>query len=84
MRLWAIVRKRECPYRPSKKYSANDWRRENPTLAPQRSFAILNEIDELWDRLSHAYAVVRKEVPAEMIDEEMKHLHAKLSEQRQS
>jgi hypothetical protein len=45
---------------------------------------LANEIDELWDRLSHAYAVVRKEVPAEMIDEEMKHLHAKLSEQRQS
>ena len=25
------------------------------------------EIDELWDRLSHAYALVRRESPAEMI-----------------
>jgi hypothetical protein len=30
-----------------------------------------HEIDDLWDRLSHAYALVRRETPAEMIQEEM-------------
>ena len=30
------------------------------------------EIDALWDRLSHAYALVRRESPAEMIQEEMR------------
>ena len=29
------------------------------------------EIDDLWDRLSRAYALVRRESPAEMIQEEM-------------
>jgi hypothetical protein len=28
------------------------------------------EIDALWDRLSHAYALVRRESPTEMIQEE--------------
>jgi hypothetical protein len=30
-----------------------------------------NEIDDLWDRLSRAYALVRAESPAEMMHEEM-------------
>jgi hypothetical protein len=30
-----------------------------------------HEIVDLWDRLSHAYALVRRESPAEMIQEEM-------------
>jgi hypothetical protein len=34
------------------------------------------EIDDLWDRLSRAYALVRKESPAEMVQEEMKEIHA--------
>ena len=29
------------------------------------------EIDDLWDRLSRAYALVRQESPAEMIQDEM-------------
>jgi hypothetical protein len=37
-----------------------------------------HEIDDLWDRLSRAYALVRNESPAEMIQEEMKELHAML------
>jgi hypothetical protein len=41
------------------------------------------EIDELWDRLSHAYALVRRESPAEMIQEEMEALRAMLDERRQ-
>ena len=32
------------------------------------------EMDELWDRLSRAYALVRRESPAEMIQEEMEAL----------
>ena len=42
------------------------------------------EIDELWDRLSHAYALVRRESPAEMIQEEMEALRAMLEERRSS
>jgi hypothetical protein len=41
------------------------------------------EIDDLWDRLSHAYALVRRESPAEMIQEEMQALRAMLEERRQ-
>jgi hypothetical protein len=42
------------------------------------------EIDDLWDRLSHAYALVRRESPAEMIQEEMEALRAKLEERQRS
>ncbi len=42
------------------------------------------EIDDLWDRLSHAYALVRRESPAEMIQEEMEALRAMLDERRSS
>jgi hypothetical protein len=38
------------------------------------------EIDDLWDRLSHAYALVRRESPAEMLNEEMEALRAMLEE----
>ena len=34
------------------------------------------EIDDLWDRLSRAYALVRQESPAEMIQDEMEQLRA--------
>ena len=40
------------------------------------------EIDALWDRLSHAYALVRRESPAEMIQEEMEALRAMLEERQ--
>jgi hypothetical protein len=40
------------------------------------------EIDDLWDRLSHAYALVRRESPAEMIQEEMELLRAMLEERQ--
>jgi hypothetical protein len=40
------------------------------------------EIDALWDRLSHAYALIRRESPAEMIQEEMEALRAMLDERR--
>jgi len=42
------------------------------------------EIDELWDRLSHAYALVHCESRAEMIQEEMEALRAMLEERRSS
>ena len=37
-----------------------------------------------WDQLSHAYALVRRESPAEMIQEEMEALQAKLEERQRS
>ena len=43
-----------------------------------------HDIDDLWDRLSHAYALVRRESPAEMIQEEMEALRAMLEERRSS
>ena len=43
-----------------------------------------HEIDDLWDRLSRAYALVRQESPAEMIQEEMEALRAMLDERRSS
>jgi rubrerythrin len=43
-----------------------------------------HEIDDLWDRLSRAYALVRNESPAEMMQEEMKELHAMLEGRRTS
>ena len=43
-----------------------------------------HEIDDLWDRLSRAYALVRRESPAEMIQEEMEQLRAMLDERRDS
>jgi hypothetical protein len=43
-----------------------------------------HEIDDLWDRLSRAYALVRSESPAEMMQEEMKELHAMLEGRRNS
>ncbi len=39
-----------------------------------------HEIDDLWDRLSRAYALVRHESPAELIQEEMEQVHAMLDE----
>ena len=43
-----------------------------------------HEIDDLWDRLSRAYALVRREFPGEMIREEMEALRAMLEERRRS
>ena len=40
------------------------------------------EIDDLWDQLSRAYALVRRESPSEMIQEEMEALRAMLEERR--
>ena len=40
------------------------------------------KIDALWDRLSHAYALVRREPPAETIHEEMEALRALLDERQ--
>ena len=42
------------------------------------------EIDDLWDRLSRAYALVRQESPAEMIQDEKEALRAMLDERRSS
>jgi hypothetical protein len=39
-----------------------------------------HEIDDLWDRVSRAYALVRHESPAEMIQEEMEQLRGMLDE----
>ena len=41
------------------------------------------EIDDLWDRLSRAYALVRQEAPAEMIQDEIEQLRAMLDERQQ-
>ena len=41
------------------------------------------EIDDLWDRLSRAYALVRQELPAEMIQDEIEQLRAMLDERQQ-
>ena len=38
------------------------------------------EIDALWDRLSHAYALVRRESPTEMIQKETEALRAPTSD----
>ena len=70
----------QCPYRPSKRYFAG--RAEPLAAALIRQQA--KEIDDLWDRLSHAYALVRRESPAEMIQEEMEALRAKLEERQRS
>jgi rubrerythrin len=43
-----------------------------------------HEIDDLWDRLSRAYALVRNESPSEMVQEEMKEIHAMLEGRRNS
>jgi hypothetical protein len=43
-----------------------------------------HEIDDLWDRLSRAYALVRRESPAQMIQDEMEQLGAMLDERRDS
>jgi hypothetical protein len=40
------------------------------------------EIDDLWDRLSRAYALVREESPAELIQDEMNQLQAMLEGRR--
>jgi hypothetical protein len=37
-----------------------------------------NEVDDLWDRLSRAYALVRHESPSDMFHEEVKELRAML------
>jgi hypothetical protein len=41
-----------------------------------------HEIDDLWDRLSRAYALVRKESPSERIHEQMKEIHVMLEGRR--
>ena len=41
-----------------------------------------HEIDDLWDRLSRAYALLRKESPAEMMHDEMEQLRVMLDERR--
>jgi len=41
------------------------------------------EIDNLWDRLSRAYALIRRETPSEMIQEEISEIQALLEGRRQ-
>jgi ribosomal protein L16 Arg81 hydroxylase len=43
-----------------------------------------HEIDDLWDRLSRAYALVRRESPGGMIQEEMEQLRAMLDARQHS
>ena len=42
------------------------------------------EIDELWDRLSRAYAVVRREAPSDELHREIERLRSQLERHRQS
>ena len=42
------------------------------------------DIDELWDRLSRAYAVIRCETPSEEFQREIEQLRAQLERQRTS
>ena len=41
------------------------------------------EIDDLWDRLSRAYALIRQESPPEIIQDEMEQLRAMLDNRQQ-
>ena len=40
------------------------------------------DIDELWDRLSRAYAVIRRETPSDELQREIEQLRAQLERQR--
>jgi hypothetical protein len=42
------------------------------------------DIDELWDRLSRAYAVIRRETPFHELQREIEQLRAQLERQRTS
>jgi hypothetical protein len=42
------------------------------------------EIDELWDRLSRAYAVVRRETPSDELQMEIERLRAQLERRGKS
>jgi len=42
------------------------------------------DIDELWDRLSRAYAVIRRETPSDELQREIEQLRAQLERQRTS
>ena len=39
-----------------------------------------HEIDDLWDRLNRAYALIRHESPSELIQEEMEQLRVMLEQ----
>jgi len=54
----------------------------NPIPTPQRIRQQAQEIDDLWDRLSRAYALARDESLVEMIQEELDLLRAMLDERR--
>jgi len=54
----------------------------NPIPTPQRILQQAQEIDDLWDRLSRAYALARDESLVEMIQEELDLLRAMLDERR--
>jgi hypothetical protein len=61
------------------------WRRENPSHgAAELIRQQAHEIDNLWDRLSHAYAVLRREFPVEMIQDELEALRAMLEERQRT
>jgi hypothetical protein len=81
--LWAIIEEAHMPLSPEQEALCDHLEKGMPSAAALiRQQA--REIDDLWDRLSHAYALVRHESPAEMIQEEMEALRAMLEERQRS
>jgi hypothetical protein len=83
--LWAIIEEAHMPLSPEQEALCE--RLEKGEGTPNAATLIrqqAREIDDLWDRLSRAYALVRQESPAEMIQDEMEALRAMLDERRSS
>jgi hypothetical protein len=45
---------------------------------------LAREIDDLWDRLSHVYAFVRRESPDDLFQKEMEQLRTELERKREN
>ena len=72
-----LSRKRACLYLPNRRRFVSVWRRAKAHLTPQRSSG--NRPMKSTTSgvvLSRAYALVRRESPGEMIQEEMEQLRA--------
>jgi hypothetical protein len=77
----AIIGEAHMPLSPEQEMLCDHLDKDMPSAAALiRQQA--QEIDARWDRLSHAYALVRRESPAEMIQEETEALPAMLAERQ--
>ena len=78
----AIIEEAHMPLSPEQGVLCDHLEKDMPSAAALiRQQA--REIDDLWDRLSRAYALVRQESPAEMIQDEIEQLRAMLDERQQ-